>query len=225
MLWTALLLGAAGSLHCAGMCGPLMFALPTGGARTGFVVGRVAYHAGRLATYTALGGIVGVLGKSLAMVGLQRWVSLTAGVLMLAGLAALIPLSATQPIFAVVRRLKQAAGRLLQNRSVGSLALLGGLNGLLPCGLVYAAAAGAASLGGILSSLSYMTLFGVGTLPMMLGLSLSGKALPVTWRTRWQQLAPVTLGLVAVLLILRGLALGIPYLSPDLGSTGGGSCH
>ena len=224
MLWTALALGAAGSLHCAGMCGPLMLALPSAsGGRAQFVFGRLAYQAGRLATYAALGILFGILGKSLAVVGLQRWVSLGAGVLMLLGLAALIPHRASTPILKLVSWLKRQAGQLLSRRTTGSLALLGGLNGLLPCGLVYAAAAGAASLGGVLAGAEYMLLFGLGTLPMMLGLSLSGQAFPMAWRNQFQRLVPATLAVVATLLILRGLALGIPYLSPDLAT--GSCCH
>jgi len=226
MLWTALLLGTAGSLHCAGMCGPLMLALPnSGGGRVGFFAGRLAYQVGRLGTYAVLGIVFGMLGKSMAIIGLQRWVSLVAGVLMLAGLAALIPGKASAPILGLVGGLKALLGRLLQRRSLGSLALLGGLNGLLPCGLVYAAAAGAASLGGILAGVEYMVLFGLGTLSMMLGLSLTGRAFPATWRAQWQRLVPVSLAVVATLLILRGLALGIPYLSPDLAAGSAACCH
>lgn len=225
MLWTALALGLAGSLHCAGMCGPLMLVLPAGGSRVRFVSGRLAYHAGRLGTYAALGLVFGLLGRSLAVFGVQRWVSLVAGILMLLALAALLPRQMAVPALALVGKLKSVVGRLLQHRSVGSLALLGGLNGLLPCGLVYAAAAGAAATGGVVSGVQYMVLFGLGTLPLMLGLSVAGRTLPVAWRIRWLKLVPVTVGVVAVLLILRGLALGVPYLSPILPAGSAVNCH
>jgi sulfite exporter TauE/SafE len=226
MLWTALILGFAGSLHCAGMCGPLMLALPTAGpSRTGFVAGRMAYQVGRVLTYTLLGVGFGLLGRSLAVIGLQRWVSLAAGVLMLAGLAAALPRGAALPVFAMVRWLKSAAGALLRRRTLGSLALLGALNGLLPCGLVYAAAAAATSMGSWPDGIAYMAIFGLGTVPMMLGLSLSSRSIPPAWRLHWQRLVPVSLAVVATLLILRGLALGIPYLSPDLAASGAACCH
>ncbi len=178
-----------------------------------------------MVTYAALGLVFGLLGRSFVVFGVQRWVSLVAGVLMLLALAALLPQQMAVPVLAMVRRLKLVAGRLLQRRSMGSLALLGGLNGLLPCGLVYAAAAGAAATGGVVSGMQYMGLFGVGTLPLMLGLSMMGRTLPVSWRIRWQKLVPATVGVVAVLLILRGLALGVPYLSPALSVGSAVDCH
>ena len=124
-----------------------------------------------------------------------------------------------------VSGLKSAFRVLLRRRTVSSLGLLGLLNGLLPCGLVYAACAGAAALGEWLGGIEYMTLFGLGTLPVMLGISLSGRAIPVAWRFRLQQLVPFSIAVVGVLLILRGMALGIPYVSPDLAAGTCAHCH
>lgn len=225
MLWTALILGAAGSLHCAGMCGPLMLALPaTGKSRWGFVQGRLVYQAGRLFIYGLVGIVFGLLGKSLAVIGLQRWVSLFAGILLLAGLAALIPGRASAALVSWIGWLKSTIRPLLQQRSLGSMLVLGGLNGLLPCGLVYAAAAGAAATGSEWQGLAYMLVFGLGTLPLLLAFSLFGPSLPVSFRLQGQRWSPVLLGLVGVLLVLRGLALGIPYLSPDLAAQAS-CCH
>lgn len=226
MLWTAFLLGLAGSLHCTGMCGPLALALPaTGSGSVGYVAGRLAYQAGRIATYSLLGVLFGWLGRSLAVVGVQRWVSLAAGVLILAGLGLSGRSNGGAAVARSVTGLKSAFRGLLQRRTVASLGLLGLLNGLLPCGLVYAACAGAAALGGWVDGIQYMALFGIGTLPVMLGISLSGRAVPAAWRLRWQQLVPLSVAVVGVLLILRGLALGIPYLSPDLIAGTGAPCH
>jgi sulfite exporter TauE/SafE len=225
MLWTAFMLGLAGSLHCAGMCGPLALALPaTGRGYAGFLAGRLAYNLGRLTTYALLGVVFGLLGRSLALIGVQRWVSLGAGTLILAGLLLSRRVGTGTPMIRAVARLKSALGSLLQRRTVASLGLLGLLNGLLPCGLVYAACVGAAATGNLTSGVSYMVLFGLGTVPLMLGLGLTGQAFPARWRFKLQQLVPASLALVAVLLILRGLALGIPYLSPDLAATSA-HCH
>jgi sulfite exporter TauE/SafE len=96
---------------------------------------------------------------------------------------------------------------------------------LLPCGLVYVACAAAAATGGIVSGLEYMLVFGLGTVPMMFGLGLAGRFLHARLQGRIQRVIPVALGVMALLLILRGMSLGIPFLSPDLsGATGGGSC-
>lgn len=226
MLWTAFLLGLAGSLHCAGMCGPLTLALPaTGRGPVGFLVGRLAYNFGRITTYTALGVVIGGLGHSLALAGIQRWVSIAAGLAILAGLLLTHRTSGAGFAAAAVRRLKGALATVLQRRSLGSLWMLGLLNGLLPCGLVYAAAAGAVATGSWLSGIGYMALFGTGTLPVMLGISLSGSAFPIALRLRLQQLVPFSVAAVGVLLILRGMSLGIPYVSPDLSAAGCSHCH
>jgi sulfite exporter TauE/SafE len=216
-LLTAFMLGFAGSLHCAGMCGPIVLALPAIGAnRWTQVVGRLAYNGGRVATYVLLGVVFGALGQVLSLAGVQRWVSIGAGVLILLGLFAWPLRGGTWRVVQPVGRLKAALGRLLQRRSVGSQFLFGSLNGLLPCGLVYVACAAATATGSLLSGVQYMLWFGVGTVPMMLALGLAGRAVHQRLQGRVQQVIPVALGLMAVLLILRGLSLGIPYLSPDL---------
>jgi len=86
-LWTAFLLGFVGSLHCAGMCGPLVLLTPhVGRGRAGFVVSRLAYHAGRLTVYAAIGAGMGLAGHTFTIAGLQRWVALAAGLALLLGL-------------------------------------------------------------------------------------------------------------------------------------------
>lgn len=226
-LWTAFILGLAGSAHCAGMCGPLALALPrTPGASAGtHLLGRMAYNLGRVGTYGLLGMVFGWVGRTLTLAGVQRWVSITLGVALLAGLALSGSRRLRLPNVLALAPVRTLFGRLLRQPGVGALTLLGGLNGLLPCGLVYVACAGAAVAGGVAAGLGYMLVFGLGTVPMMLGLTLAGAAVPVALRLKLQKVIPVCLGLVAVLLIVRGLGLGIPYLSPDLrGSPAGASC-
>ena len=224
ILWTALLLGLVGSLHCAGMCGPLALALPTtGNARATFVLGRVAYNVGRILTYCLLGAAFGLIGQTLAFAGFQRWVSLVAGSAILIGLLASSRFAVSVPVARAVAWVKSGLSALLRRRSLASVFSLGVLNGLLPCGLVYAACAGAVATGDLLSGVEYMAAFGFGTVPMMLGIGLVGQKLQFTLRFKLQRLIPACLALVAVLLILRGLSLGIPYLSPDLAD--GAACH
>jgi uncharacterized protein len=118
-------------------------------------------------------------------------------------------------------------GKLLQQRTLASLFSLGALNGLLPCGLVYAACISAVAFGGILSGLEYMLAFGLGTVPMMLGIGLAGKRLHFIGRWRLQKFVPVCLLALGVLLVLRGMALGIPGISPNLTNPvgQGAGCH
>lgn len=227
MIWTAFLLGLAGSLHCAGMCGPLALALPAGGrGRIGFATGRVLYNLGRVTTYTLLGLVFGLIGRSLVWFGVQQWVSIGAGIVILAGLLLSNRLGLAAPAFATVGWLKRSLARLLTQHSLGTLYVFGLLNGLLPCGLVYAAGTAAAAAGGIAAGMVHMAVFGLGTVPLMLGLALSPRILPTSLRVGLTRLVPASLVLVAGLLILRGLALGIPYLSPGIDASGRvAPCH
>lgn len=227
-LWTAFLLGLVGSAHCAGMCGPLALVLPvTGRTRLTFFAGRVAYNLGRVFTYALLGLGFGLLGRTFALAGWQRWVSLTAGGVILAGLFLSPRFAAGVPLSQGVNWLKSRLGRLLQHRSLGAMVGIGALNGFLPCGLVYAACAGAIATGSVVAGMEYMIVFGLGTVPMMLTLALAGQRLQLTLRFKLQRLIPVSLALVGVLLLLRGMDLGIPYLSPALSAPGnsGSCCH
>ena len=223
-LWTAFLLGLIGSLHCAGMCGPIALAIPfKTSTRFSFVLGRIAYNMGRITTYCLLGILFGAIGKSFAVIGWQRWVSLFVGIAILATMIAGTRVSLTIRAAKPINFLKGLLSRLLKQNSLSATFLMGLLNGFLPCGLVYAACAGAAVTSGFVSGIGYMGAFGAGTLPMMLGVGLFGKKLQFMLRFKLQKSIPITLVLMSLLLILRGLALGIPYLSPDLAH--GACCH
>ncbi len=222
-LWTAFILGLVGSLHCAGMCGPLALALPaTGHSRSSFVLSRLLYNLGRIFTYCVLGAIFGLVGQTLVLAGFQRWVSLTAGAVILIGLFASSRYTFGTPVVKSVSWVKSALGKLLQQRTPLALLSLGGLNGLLPCGLVYVACAASTASGSVFGGMEYMLAFGLGTMPMMLSIGLLGKKLQLALRFKYQQsLIRVSLCLVGTLLILRGLSLGIPYVSPDLSGVHG----
>jgi hypothetical protein len=224
MGWTAFILGLAGSLHCAGMCGPLAMALPHHGRGLGgYVFGRFLYQLGRITTYCLLGAAFGFLGRTLAFAGIQRWVSIAAGMLVLAGLFLAGPVWRGKPIVGWVDWIKARLAGLLRRRSQSTLWMLGMVNGLLPCGLVYVACAGAAAGDSVAGGVAQMAAFGLGTFPLMLAISLSGRAMPFGWRLRLQRLIPVSVGVVGVLLVLRGMDLGIPYVSPHIGPDG--RCH
>lgn len=224
-LWTGLLLGLFGGLHCAGMCGPLMLALPRGGASAGaFLGGRLAYQTGRIVTYGILGAAAGLIGRTLLLAGVQRWLSIGLGTAILTGLFVSPRFLALPWVVGQITRLKSAMAVFLRERSLVSLATLGLLNGLLPCGLVYAACAGAAAAGSAVGGAAFMLAFGAGTLPITLAIALSGRMLPMGFRLRLRHVMPVGIALMGSLLILRGLSLGIPYLSPDLAGGGAACC-
>lgn len=219
----AIALGLLGSLHCAAMCGPLMLALPIPPGGPGRIIaGRIVYQLSRVVMYCAMGVVAGLVGRSLFVAGFQRWVSIALGVAILLGFLLSKKVAVSAPVVRLVMRLKTAMSAQLQRRSFRALALLGLLNGLLPCGLVYVALAGAVAQGNILHSIGYMAAFGLGTAPMLLAISLSGKMFPASIRTQLRRAIPVGVCLLAALLILRGMSLGIPYISPDLAA--GGCC-
>ncbi|MBM3881070.1 MAG: sulfite exporter TauE/SafE family protein [Verrucomicrobia bacterium] len=224
--WTALLLGLAGSLHCAGMCGPLVLALPPGSTPSQHLWGRVAHSMGRLTTYGLLGVAFGLIGQSFALAGWQQAVSIGLGLCLLVAVWGWRKPSLQFRFQRFDAWLRPTLARWLRRRTPGALWVVGLLNGLLPCGLVYAACAGAVVAGTAWQGLLYMLVFGLGTVPMLLGLALIGRFAHLAWRLRLQRLVPVSLGLVAGLLILRGLGLGVPYLSPKLGRAGTTpACH
>lgn len=219
--WTAFMLGLAGSLHCVGMCGPIALALPRPpGSRGSLLLGRVLYNLGRAATYAVLGAVFGLLGQTLLVAGWQRALSIAAGVLILAYLLSNQwgrgRWSMESALLRFIAPVQRALGRLLSRSAPGSLLLIGLLNGLLPCGLVYVALAGAAATGSAPLGAGFMALFGLGTTPMMLAIALLGPSIYGRFRGRFQRVIPLALGVMAVLFILRGLELGIPYVSPNL---------
>jgi len=222
----AIALGLLGSLHCAAMCGPLQLALPMPPGCPGKVVaGRALYQLGRIATYCLLGVVAGLAGKSLLLAGLQRWLSITLGLLIVMGFFLSKKLALSAPVVRLVGKLKGAMVTQLRQRSMRSLILLGLLNGLLPCGLVYVALAGAVAAGTLPSAILFMAAFGLGTTPTMLAISLSGRLLPLSLRLKLRSAIPVGVCLLAGLLILRGMSLGIPYVSPVLIGANPGCCH
>jgi sulfite exporter TauE/SafE len=212
--------GFLGSAHCVGMCGPLALSLPgTHRMRGQFLAERTLYNLGRVLTYTMLGGLVGLVGRGLSLAGVQQGLSVGMGVLMV--LVAVVPwvhrqvqrLEQTPSAF--LRRVTTPIGSLYERGGLGAMLLIGLLNGLLPCGFVYAALGTAVTAGSVGDSMAFMAAFGLGTGPAMLGVSLVGRLAGTAWRARLRRLAPVGLAVVGVLLILRGLALG-GMISPVL---------
>lgn len=209
-----LLLGLAGSLHCVGMCGPLLLALPLDAAGKLAVLRQTSiYHAGRILTYALLGILFGLLGKGLALAGFQKILSVSAGILML-GMALMAwrfeQIVANLPGFgAFTRRLKSAMGNMMRRRQFGSTFLLGLLNGFLPCGMVYAALAAAIATTSLAEGGIFMAIFGLGTLPLLLGLSIASRQFGTAVRQKVKFAQPILLGLVGLILLQRGLQLDL----------------
>lgn len=219
MILTALLLGLLGSFHCVGMCGPIAFMLPVSRENNLKKILQISlYHLGRLLSYCSIGLLVGLVGKSLNLFGLQQQLSIVIGILMI--LIILLPgatfrkYNFSGPITMMVARVKTSLGAAFKKKTPDTFFTIGFLNGLLPCGLVYMAVFGAMASGGIGSSGLYMLLFGLGTIPLMTSAIYFSGMLGKISRQKIRRLIPVLVVLVGLLFILRGLGLGIPYLSP-----------
>lgn len=223
-LLAALSIGFVGSMHCIGMCGPIALALPVhGNGAFKRVVGPLLYNIGRVLTYFVLGMLFGMLGKGFVIGGYQQWLSVAMGVLIL--VVVLLPagvktrLSMINVIAPAIAKVKSLLGKFLTQRTAGSLFVIGVLNGLLPCGLVYLAVAGAIATGDVFKSGMFMAVFGIGTIPAMLFVTMAKSMVSLNLRSRISKAIPVFTVVMACLLILRGLNLGIPYLSPELSKT------
>lgn len=224
-LLAALSLGFLGSFHCIGMCGPIALALPLATQnRWKKIIGALVYNSGRMVTYGILGLVFGLLGKSFVIGGYQQVLSVTLGVIILLGLFFPAKLTSaiglTKVIYPVVKEVKSLLhGLFRQKNSNGALFLIGLLNGLLPCGLVYVGVAGAIATGEAIEGSLFMMMFGAGTIPAMLLVGLAANIISLAWRNKIRKAVPVFVAVMAVALILRGMNLGIPYVSPELSKT------
>lgn len=212
-IWSALAIGFFGSFHCIGMCGPIALALPGKNESTvSLIWGRLLYNVGRVLTYTLLGGIFGIIGHSIALAGLQQSISIFLGVIILVG--ALFQFNSLQGwkqkigISSLFNRLEKLM--LSQFKKGGTITLftIGILNGLLPCGFVYVGLAGSVTTGSIVQGSLFMALFGLGTIPAMLMMSLAPGFVSLDWRQRINKFIPYLAAAFGIYLIYRGIIVG-----------------
>lgn len=233
MLISALIFGILGSFHCVGMCGPIAFMLPVSResqAKKWFQL--LLYHSGRLMAYGTIGLIFGMLGKTFNLFGIQQQLSILTGVLMIG--IVLLPsgplqrITLAKPLYRFIGKIKSSLGDAIKRKTWDTFFTIGFLNGYLPCGLVYMAVLGAMATGDIFQGSFYMILFGVGTIPLMTAAIHFSGLLKGVVRKRIQKAIPAFVIGIGLLFILRGLGLGIPYLSPSPVSpvvTSSASCH
>ena len=218
---TAFFVGLFGSLHCIGMCGPIAIALPVpDSTNVSFFFGRLLYNLGRVVSYMLLGTLFGLVGQRIALAGAQQFVSIALGVIILISVLLpqkqknyIIQLSLVQK---VVQPLKANIGMLFMKGTFSSMFSIGILNGFLPCGFVYIGLAGAIASGDAISGAAVMFLFGFGTIPAMFTATVFGKYINIGIRTKLRKATPYFAMILAILFILRGMNLGIPYVSPKL---------
>ncbi|CAG5004238.1 hypothetical protein DYBT9275_03328 [Dyadobacter sp. CECT 9275] len=208
-------MGLLSSFHCIGMCGPIALALPVHrGNKFQQFAGLTAYNTGRAITYSALGILTGTLATSLVWIGYFRYMSVGAGVLLLCYVlySSRLEKHFNPPLFwqKQINRLKSGMKAMLGSKSFGGWFLLGSLNGLLPCGMVYLALVSSMATGSISGSATFMLLFGVGTWPMMMLTGYFKNLITPALRTRMRRLVPVMLSVAGIWLVVRGLAIEYP---------------
>lgn len=219
MLWSAIILGLLGSFHCVGMCGPIAFMLPVDRENTSKKVFQIfTYHFGRILAYSMIGLFFGLIGKSLYIFGFQQQLSIGIGVLMI--VVILMPVrifnkyNFSKPIYKLISKVKKSMGVAFKKKTADTFLTIGFLNGFLPCGLVYMAVFASLAMESTLKGSLYMALFGIGTIPLMTTAIYLGKFINSTVKQRIQKAIPVFVVIIGVLFILRGMGLGIPYISP-----------
>lgn len=216
---SALVLGFATGFHCIGMCGPIALSMGmTKQQAIRFQLHNLSYNLGRIIMYALLGALLGLLGQGFEMAGIQQPLTIGVGVMMIVmavfsfggkDFVTKIPLI-NQVLFSVKKNL----GKFLQRQNIHARFFTGLLNGLLPCGMVYVALTASLAAGGIWQGAVYMALFGLGTFPFMFSVVFFGGMIGQTLRNKVVKFVPIMMLIMGVLFVLRGLELGIPYLSP-----------
>lgn len=220
MLYSAFILGLISSLHCVGMCGPIAVMLPVDHENEAKKVTQIIiYHIGRLMAYATIGLIFGLVGRGLFLAGIQQKISIFIGIAMIA--VVLIPekklanYNFSKPIYKLISKIKSSLGNQFKKKSYKSLFIIGLLNGFLPCGMIYVALFGAIAMQSAGAGVLYMLLYGLGTVPLMTIVVYIKSLLKLPFRNKIQKAIPYVAVFIGTLFILRGLGLGIPYLSPS----------
>ena len=220
MFFTAVLFGLISSLHCIGMCGPIVMMLPVDRKnKTKKAAQILTYHFGRILAYASIGFIFGLLGQGFFMAGFQQQLSIFVGILMI--VFVLVPSKITakynfsNAIFRIIGNVKAVLRNQFKNKSYQSLFAIGFLNGFLPCGMLYVALFGAIAMQSPFFGSLYMILFGFGTIPLLSSVLYLDTFLSISARNKIQKMMPIVVICIGLLFICRGLGLGIPYISPS----------
>ncbi|MBL0882335.1 MAG: sulfite exporter TauE/SafE family protein [Chitinophagaceae bacterium] len=228
LLISSLFIGLASSLHCVGMCGPLVMSIPVQHlSENKKTIGIILYQIGRICTYALLGIIVGLVGWRMSAAGFQQVLSIVLGVLILLMLSGTFFLHKLHNDNWMNKKVAQLMFWAINRQTLSGMLLMGFANGLLPCGMVYIALTGAMATGTIHGAALFMLFFGIGTLPTLLALAFLGVKINWQARRQMQKAVPYIVAVTGILLIIRGLNLNIPYLSPFLSqrSIDTVSCH
>lgn len=219
LIISAITLGFASGFHCIGMCGPIALSMGfSRQQRSNYYIQNLSYQFGRILTYSFLGAVLGIIGEGFHMAGFQTYLSIIVGVILIImalfsfggkDFASRVPL-----VSKLLLKVKMRLGKILQKSDYQSRFLTGVLNGFLPCGMVYMALTASLVSGGIWQGAAYMSFFGLGTFPFMFAVVLLGNFITANMRTKILKTIPIIMIILGSLFILRGLEIGIPYISP-----------
>jgi len=224
-------IGFLGSFHCVGMCGPIALSLPILHESKGKRLLLIAlYNLGRASTYALLGAMFGFIGNQFFLTGYQQIFSIAIGVFILIILIGGRFMNMENIFFKGFHQKVQLllSKYLFGKKNSQHFYFIGIINGLLPCGLVYLAVASAASTGNALKGSILMFAFGLGTYPLMFSIMVLGRAISFEAKQYMRKAMPFFIGITACLLILRGMNLDIPFVSPAFEQAGNKiavSCH
>lgn len=216
--YLALTMGLLSSFHCIGMCGPIAMALPVHkGTAWQRSAGLLTYNVGRACSYALLGAVVGIFGNALSLMGYLKYVSILAGVLMLAyviwpkGFANLLvaPGFLQRPVHLIKKQMSE----LLHSHRMRGWFLLGTLNGLLPCGLVYLALMSSLATGSSVHGAIFMFIFGMGTWPAMMTVGFFKNWVTPAVRTRFHQITPIFIAIAGAWLLYRSTLFSYPSVA------------
>lgn len=212
------IIGLGSAFHCLGMCGPIAMAIPVNRSSDFSITsGALQYNFGRIAAYSLLGVILGSIGLSIAGLQWMQWLSITAGMIMiLIAWHRFFNLGRSKLAGKLSSLIGTGIGKLLRSGSPFKLVGLGFLNGFLPCGMVFIGLTNALIQGSPVQGGMAMLFFGLGTLPVMFSVVFFASKLSGNWRLKFSGVVPYLMTVVGVLVILRGLNLGIPYISPEI---------
>lgn len=209
------LLGLAGSLHCVGMCGPLILLFPLNGkSKINGLINSFVYQLGRVFVYVLLGLLFGLVFQIIDLKYFERYFSIAIGILFFVLWFNEVFKKTKKNQNKLQQWVLGAFGKVIQQKSLFGMLLGGMMNGLLPCGLVYGALLAAFGTGSTLNSMIFMFGFGVATIPSLLVLSFFKNSISANFRIKLSKLLPWWLLLLGIWFVLRGLNLGIPFLSP-----------
>jgi sulfite exporter TauE/SafE len=203
----AFITGFLGSFHCVGMCGGIVLAM-----QAKYWQNALVYHLGRSLMYALVGLLFGLFGRGLYIAGFQQYLSICLGVCIIGFI--FFPNQKFPFLYQFYQKTKSFFKPFQVRNPFLPTFILGILNGLLPCGLVYTAVFVSTATADAFYGASYMFAFGLGTMPMLFALSISQKMIPIAIRFKLNKLVPIFVVFIGILLIIRGLNLNIPSLSP-----------